>query len=261
MLDIKRTIYPNSIEIEHVFIPKHYELRGHSHSNIHLCIILNGSFEEIDNAQIVNCCKNTVRISGPRTNHEIYFGSEGCECLIINLNNRFQNFNKSNFLKERSSCFNTFSMEKIDLISKCSSSALSPFKLEVLLREFLSSGFIQYEEPCWLKEARFIIDENPASSLNISEIAKKVGIHRGHLSRTFNRFIGCTIREYIILKKLEAAHNFLKEPALTISAAANEAGFFDQSHFNRLFKKYINMNPISYKLKYYPNVTNVQDKF
>ena len=266
MINSKTILFPNNIEIERVKVPGSFELKNHSHSNFHLCVVLEGSFEEITNSEVVECKKQTVRISKPSAEHEIYFGSDGGECIIIQLNERFANVNNPWFHFNEDSFYNFYSSYISDFFINKNINGISPSTLEIVLRKFLASCLSnnnELREPDWLKEVKYFIDSNPSFSFDSSEIAEKVGIHRVHLSRTFSKLMGCTLQEYIILKKLETAHSFLNESDLNISSVAYEAGFADHSHFNKIFRKYFNTNPQSYKSKLLSgtHVTNVQANF
>jgi len=265
MITSQTLLFPNNIEIERVKIPPNFEFKNHSHCNSHICIIGGGSFEEVKGKKTFECKKQSIRISKPAANHEIYFGSEGAECIIIQLNKRFANLGCFGFRFKEDSFFSSDSQNINDFFNTQNINNTSPSGLEILLKKFLVISLNENElyEPDWLKEAKDIVDSNPSYSFDSSKIAEKVGVHRVHLSRSFSKYTGCTLHEYIILRKLHEAHKFLKEPDLNISAAAYEAGFSDQSHFNKIFKKYFNTNPKIYKSKLLSgtHVTNVQENF
>ena len=266
MINSKTIFFPNNIEIERVKVPRNFELKNHSHSNFHLCIVVDGSFEEINNSKVVECKKQTVRISKPSAKHEIYFGSDGGECIIIQLNNRFANINNPWFHFNEDSFYNFYSSYIFDFFNSRNINKISPSTLEIALRKFLASCLNnndEFSEPDWLKEVKYFIDSNPSFSFDSAKIANKVGVHRVHLSRTFSKLMGCTLQEYIILKKLETAHSFLNESDLNISSVAYEAGFSDHSHFHKLFKRYFNTNPLLYKSKLLTgtHVTSIQENF
>lgn len=267
MINSKTFFFPNNIEIERVKVPGNFKLKNHSHSNFHLCFVVQGSFEEINNSKVVECKKQSVRISKPTAKHEIYFGSEGGECIIIQLNDRFANINNPWFHFNEDSFYDSHSSYISDFFINKNINSISPSTLEIALRKFLASCLNNNNhelcEPDWLKEVKYFIDSNPSLSFDSSKIAEKVGVHRVHLSRTFSKLMGCTLQEYIILKKLETAHSFLNESDLNITSVAYEAGFADHSHFNKIFKRYFNTNPLLYKSKLLSgaHVTNIQENF
>jgi len=58
----------------------------------------------------------------------------------------------------------------------------------------------------------------------------------------FNRTIGLNIKEYSSLIRLKNAVSHLKDFSM-LTDVAYDAEFFDQSHFNRFFKKYTGISP------------------
>lgn len=265
MIYSQTTFFPNNIEIERVKIPKNFEYKNHTHTNFHLCVVADGSFEEISSSKIFECKKQTARISKPSANHEIYFGSEGGECIVIQLNERFANLINRQLQFKEDSFFNSYSKHIYEFFEKDNINSLSPSSLEIHLRKLLASclGNNENHEPDWLEEVKYIIDSNPSETFDSTKLAGTAGVHRVHLSRTFSKYTGCTLQEYIFLKKLEKAHSVLTEPDVNISYVAYESGFADHSHFNKIFKRYFNSIPSVYKSKVLSgtHVTNVQESF
>lgn len=72
--------------------------------------------------------------------------------------------------------------------------------------------------------------------ITIDHIAKSLGTSKGHLSRSFKKDTGRTIKEYITLYKLDIIKSRLKTSDLTVSEIAFELGFTDESHLNKMFK-------------------------
>lgn len=66
--------------------------------------------------------------------------------------------------------------------------------------------------------------------------------------RTFKKISGMPPHGYEILKKVRKAQSMLPEMSVTETALA--AGFYDQSHFIRHFKKIVGLTPTCYKNSY-----------
>jgi len=101
--------------------------------------------------------------------------------------------------------------------------------------------------PQWLDAVRAIIDVRFRTSIKLLELAKAAGVHPAHLSKTFTRAFGCTIGEYVRDRRVEFARIQMESPALTLSEIAFAAGFADQSHFSKTFKRVVGTSPSEYR--------------
>ena len=101
--------------------------------------------------------------------------------------------------------------------------------------------------PRWLERAIELLRERSPERLTIAEIATTVGVHPVHLAREFRRFKRCTIGEYVRELRIERACHQLRNSAEPLAAIAAGAGFSDQSHFCRTFKRVIGMTPAEYR--------------
>ncbi|PWV48839.1 AraC family transcriptional regulator [Chitinophaga sp. S165] len=78
-------------------------------------------------------------------------------------------------------------------------------------------------------------------------ISKHLGISESYLGRYFKKHANETMQQYITNYKLKLIENRLLHSNLRIVEIADEFGFTDKSHFNRIFKKYRGMNPSEFR--------------
>jgi AraC-like DNA-binding protein len=78
-------------------------------------------------------------------------------------------------------------------------------------------------------------------------ISKHLGISESYLGRYFKKHANETMQQYIINYKLKLIENRLLHSNMRIVEIADEFGFTDKSHFNRIFKKYKGMNPSEFR--------------
>jgi AraC family transcriptional regulator len=112
--------------------------------------------------------------------------------------------------------------------------------------------------PVWLQRAKELLHDQCADRLGIAEVAHAIGVHPAHFSRSFRQFLRCTPGEYLTRCRLEKAVPMLRETNLSLAEAALQAGFFDQSHFSRVFKRHFGLSPRSYRVIFRPNCKKVQ---
>lgn len=91
-------------------------------------------------------------------------------------------------------------------------------------------------KPSWVDKAGELLQDNYYCPPDLKEIAAVAGVHPVHLSRSFSKYFGCTIAEYIRLLKVERAFSQLSHPGSSLSAIAHRCGFADHSHMIRCFK-------------------------
>jgi AraC family transcriptional regulator len=101
--------------------------------------------------------------------------------------------------------------------------------------------------PPWLRRARELVDNSGRARLHLGRIASEVGVHPVHLSRSFHRYFGTTMSEYLRRRRLEEARDRLATGDRPIARIALDAGFADQSHFSRAFKQVMGVTPGRYR--------------
>ena len=73
--------------------------------------------------------------------------------------------------------------------------------------------------------------------LSVSDYAAQLGVSPNYLNKTVKHHTRRTAIDWIELARLEAAREWLKDPAIPISEVAARTGFEDPSYFARFFKK------------------------
>lgn len=100
----------------------------------------------------------------------------------------------------------------------------------------------QSRPPHWLEELEARIDAEHRVP-NIARWAEKVGVTREWLVRAYRYWRGEGLGEMLRRRRVEAAAILLESTDLELAEVAAEAGFCDQSHMNRAFKKHIGRTP------------------
>ena len=127
--------------------------------------------------------------------------------------------------------------------------------IEEELTNFARKLFLDYsdttskiERSSTLERVENFILQNLQNSINIEHISKEVGYTSAHLNRLFKDEYGLTLHAFLIDKRIEKAKKLIRtNKDASLTEIAYEAGFFDQSHFIRNFKKVYSLSPKKYK--------------
>lgn len=87
---------------------------------------------------------------------------------------------------------------------------------------------------------------NITTDLSINSLCERMGFSSGHLIRSFKQHTGFTPHSFRINGRVQCGQQELKH-GKTIAQAALNAGFADQSHFQRTFKKLLAATPNEYR--------------
>ena len=103
------------------------------------------------------------------------------------------------------------------------------------------------EPPLWLVKVREMLDERFLEQVNLTEVALDIGLHPVYLTRIFRSYYGCNITEYLLRRRLNHALQMFSNDTLSLAEIAVRAGFCDQSHFSKQFKRFYGLSPGSYR--------------
>jgi AraC family transcriptional regulator len=96
--------------------------------------------------------------------------------------------------------------------------------------------------PAWLSRLKHALEATSLAAVDVAAEARAAGVHPAHASRLFRCCFGASVTEYAQAQSVRRAL-----PALAGAAALSEialaAGFYDQSHMNRVFRRVTGRTP------------------
>jgi len=101
--------------------------------------------------------------------------------------------------------------------------------------------------PPWLVRVRERMHDNATERVTLDALAEIAGVHPVHLATTFRRYYGATIASYLRQLRIDFACRELIGGDAPIADVALAAGFADQSHFGRVFKRAMRTTPAAYR--------------
>lgn len=95
------------------------------------------------------------------------------------------------------------------------------------------------------RELRELLDARLAEGVALAEAAARLHVHPTHLVRAFSAEFGIAPHQYLVARRIDLARRLLLDglPAPEVAAAA---GFYDQPHLTRHFKRVLGTTPARY---------------
>jgi AraC family transcriptional regulator len=101
--------------------------------------------------------------------------------------------------------------------------------------------------PPWLRRVHERVHAEFARTLTLEELAESVGVNVIRLARAYPRHFGESVAATVRRLRVERAAQRLEEPDVPLAEVAAEAGFYDQSHFTRVFRSETGSTPAAYR--------------
>ena len=229
---------------------------NHAHEYAHFGIVLQGSLTEVYAAKSREYQPAALVFHPSGEIHQNVFHTTGGRMLVVELPPEWM---------ERASTYSTALDHSFDchggplgrLAFKLHTEFremddISPLAMEGIVLEMIAHATRtakppEYRPPRWLEQIKDILHEQFAEKPTIARLAASVGVHPVHLMRTFSRHYRCTIGDYVCQLRIEYACQQMINPDLSLAEIASAAGFADQSHFARTFKRTVGISPAIFR--------------
>lgn len=230
----------------------------HSHALTSVEVVLDGGYCKRTKRSDYECTPGALTVEPAGHSHAGIYGPSGWCAVIVEITpSRYETVPElapvlSQPLQERDSAARVLGRRAWVELQK--PDAVSALVLEGIALELIGiAGRRQMEmhprtsAPLWLRLATERLRDEFRSKVRLSELAASVGVHPMHLARAFRAREGCSIGEYVRRQRIEWAARELTANRAPIAEVAQGAGFYDQSHFARVFKEHIGLTPAQYR--------------
>lgn len=119
--------------------------------------------------------------------------------------------------------------------------------LELLAAASRSGAHQPAHAPPWLDTAEELLRARTGECVRLSDLAAELGLPAIHVARGFRAHRGMSVGEYGRRLRIEWAASELADRDRPLAEIAAEGGFADQSHFTRLFRRYVGTTPAKYR--------------
>jgi AraC family transcriptional regulator len=239
--------------------PPNWTLPSHSHESTMIGVGLEGSYTEIIDRRSEECVPNTLQILPAGERHSIKFAHANVRCLTIEIEQqrmeRIRPFSEllDHPVHVHQSPLAALVVQLYDEFRMRDSTTV--LTLEGLILEMIGKATREIHPrlcsapPLWLRQARDIIHASATDSVSLVDVATSVGVHPTQLARLFRRFYSCSVNQYVRRVRVEYSIRALIESDKSLAEIASAAGFYDQSHFTRIFKLHPRLTPAEFRTK------------
>ena len=236
-------------------------VREHSHERALFCIVLKGNLEATHANKVRPFEPLAVEFLPPNQSHSLFFPAT-THAFCVDIPPPWFEMARRYLLKLDDYAFGSGSLSlllrrlyrEFLMPDSASSLAIEGVTLELLAAvSRLNDKAVNTRPPSWISQVVDLLQSRYSDRLTLAEIGAAVSVHPVHLAREFRRFKGCTVGEYIRQLRIDQACRELIDSNQSLASIAAGAGFADQSHFSKTFKRLVGMTPVEYRqLTTYP---------
>lgn len=240
---------------ETIFAP-HFKIPAHIHTNPCFFTVVEGGFTETYKTKSIECLPFSLMFQPPGEVHSDAVGSAAARCFIIEVGSEWT---ERMPLLTSPVKFDNGELARLAIKIRRElreTDDVTALAVEGLMLEMLAEAFREQavknsgqKPPRWLKQAKELLHERFSETLTLSEIAAAVGVHPVYLANEFRRCFNCSVGEYVRQLRVSYACREIFETDAPLVEIAVAAGFYDQSHFSRTFKKITGVTPAQYRNK------------
>jgi AraC family transcriptional regulator len=240
-----------------VDFPGHRRTQRHSHEHAGLTLALGGRYEKTIGHRTYDCCAGVVTNEPPGVTHaEIYHAPtpsmiveitpaafETMVCVAPSLR-------EPGATRHRAAVRSALRAHREFLADD----AASVLALEAAVLDWVTHiarrGTRDTRErgtPPWLVRLERRLSDDWRHTPSISQLATEANVHPSYLVRAFRVRFGCSVGDYLRNQRVRWAQRELLETDHSLASIAHSAGFYDQSHFARVFQRITGSNPGEYR--------------
>ena len=229
-------------------------LPRHANDRATLVAVLRGDYTETVGGRAHRHPPGTLIVRPPSEIHSNTIGRQGAGCLLIELTaDRFESFRAHTTLFDEARAIEpgpAWAPALRATQEMASPDAVTPLVLEAHALEILAQAArggthaAPRGRPPWLERVRGTVHAHEGEAWpTLTDLARMVGHHPVYVARVFRAHFGCSIGEYARRRRLASACERLADSEMTLSEIATWAGFHDQSHFSRVFRRTTGLTP------------------
>ncbi len=242
----------------------------HGHTFWEFFLITKGSYRHDFNGKKEILTQGMAYLIRPTDHHAISQNVPGSSCLFITISvphmkDACDNMSKTlynDFLSKEALTCSLTDYQIREIMSLCFyiQERLNddPEKLELpssllivgVLNAIINQTFIFNDNrPEWLSDLIKKIQSPENRDWRVSDVMDHANYSHSHIARTFQKYMGCCIIDYLAEVKMQNARNLLLYSDLSVYEISNSLGYKSSTNFSAVFKKAYGLSPAQYRKK------------
>ncbi|PIF45916.1 AraC-like DNA-binding protein [Chryseobacterium sp. 52] len=123
--------------------------------------------------------------------------------------------------------------------------------MTILIRNTMSSGGMEKISKGLNPAERILyyinVNAMDADKMRLEHLAKEFVLSPNYISIYIKKQTGFSIQQHVMQQKMKAAEKLLRQSRYNINEIADQLGFNDASHFNKIFRGYKSMSPSEFR--------------
>lgn len=223
-------------------------LPPHEHTDPYICVVLDGGYTE-SAAATIECVRGSLVAHPAGHAHENRFGAADTRCVNLYADPAWMDSRSFRRLLDdyrhiRLDSRNA-AMCRLEQELVCGDDAATVGVASAVL-ELITLAIREEsrrDSPGWIGRVIESIEANLSVTPTLGSLGLIAGVHPSHLARAFRRTTGETVGAYVRRRRLEQADQALAAAGASIAQVALKAGFCDQAHFTRAYRRQFGRTP------------------
>ena len=253
-----RHIHAPSVDVVAAWFPPHSELDAHTHARAVFGVMLDGEFRTRILGRDVDYRASGAWTEPAEERHANLAGERGAHVLVVQPSaSDAELADQCRRLLDEVVYLQSAELraDATRLASECAmQDDLSPLVAEGSALAMLARAARLYRSrlhrdhaPRWLTSAIDYLHAHHLERIDLGALARDIGVHPSRLAHEFRTRLGTSPGEYVRRLRLEWAAQQLRDGESSVAEVALRAGFYDQSHFSRMFRRHYGIAPAAWR--------------
>ena len=231
-------------------------LPRHTHATPYFCLVMRGSYDEQVSGSMYEVRSGELLFHPSGETHANRIRSAGTLIFNISLSRSWAGLLSQLELRgrPRPGRQSAASARVVRRVARevAARDAVSSLAIEGLVLTLLgeaarSPAELRGGPPRWLPVALDFIRAHFRTRLDHEALARVTGVHATHLARAFHHHVGRTVTDHVHQLRIEWARVRIEGSDTPLADVALDAGFADQAHFSRVFRRHTGTTPSEHR--------------